>query len=231
MFRDGRRHGEGALWYSSGARYEGQWDTDKKQGQGAYMFEDGTVFLGQFAADKPLLEQGCITGADTSLAELHPAGCGASCRIISAPCTSTPSDAGANTPDARRASAGGSTAASAAANPPGFGPRVAGLQLYIVDLLADCQAPCATYKTVSNLLTGYNSELRALYDKYRCGTCSRLSLLGNRPPGLACTAAWGVLLVMIRQKCSLRSWQNHEVHSSCAVQFIAGVIINTTMCF
>jgi hypothetical protein len=48
---------------------------------------------------------------------------------------------------------------------------------------------------------------------------------------LACTAAWGMLLVMIRQKCSLRSWQNNEVHSSYAVQFIAGVIINITMCF
>eukprot|EP00775_Hariotina_reticulata_P006988 gene6988-7202_t len=191
MFKDGQRHGEGALWYSSGARYEGQWDRDKKQGLGVYMFEDGTVFAGQFAADRPVLEQGCISGAESSLAELYPAGCRSSCGTVPPPSAGTPSDAGATTADTRAASFGGGTASSAAAGPPGFGPRVACLQLYIADLLIGCEAPCATYKLVSNILIGYNSELRALYDKYSCKWSPVIKLEMSRSSwALQCGQLW-----------------------------------------
>jgi hypothetical protein len=55
MFVDGRRHGEGALFYANGARYEGCWMSDKKHGHGVYYFEDGSVFEGQWVDDRPVL--------------------------------------------------------------------------------------------------------------------------------------------------------------------------------
>lgn len=56
MFKDGKKHGEGVLFYSNGARYEGQWSNDKKQGEGVLVFENGTVFVGEFADDKPIID-------------------------------------------------------------------------------------------------------------------------------------------------------------------------------
>ncbi|GMH38680.1 hypothetical protein BSKO_06564 [Bryopsis sp. KO-2023] len=55
MFRDGRRHGEGVLYYATGARYEGEWENDSKEGDGIFIFEDGSEFHGTFHNNKPVL--------------------------------------------------------------------------------------------------------------------------------------------------------------------------------
>jgi hypothetical protein len=184
MFKDGKRHGEGALWYSSGARYEGQWHSDRKQGSGVYIFEDGTVFAGQFAADRPVLQEGAMLGAaDTFAAE----DCVAAAAVPAAASSDEHQQAIATDSTAaagRAASVAGNTAlaapAPAAGDPaaastsssavpesvPGFGPRVSSQQLYVADLLLECDAPAASYKAVVNLLTSVNTELRALYDRY-----------------------------------------------------------------
>eukprot|EP00879_Flechtneria_rotunda_P021841 GHRR01023031.1.p1 GENE.GHRR01023031.1~~GHRR01023031.1.p1 ORF type:complete len:297 (+),score=88.70 GHRR01023031.1:909-1799(+) len=204
QFKDGKRHGEGSLWYSSGARYEGEWEHDRKQGHGVYGFEDGSVFAGQFAADRPVMDSGSFTGAADTLrtnpapVSTVPAATGGNGGSI--PSTSgrhpvkgmstSSANVGIDLPQpAQQTSASGAAAAapsavadtaaggnvastgtaaggSPIAGPPGFGPRVSILQLYIADLLQEYDAPAATYKTISNLLVGYNTELRALYDKY-----------------------------------------------------------------
>jgi hypothetical protein len=42
------------------------------------------------------------------------------------------------------------------------------MQLYIADMLQEYEGqPAVVYKAVSNLLVGFNTELRLLYDKYR----------------------------------------------------------------
>lgn len=167
MFKDGKRHGEGSLWYSNGARYEGQRELDKKQGPGVYVFEDGSVFSGQFAADRPVLDAGTFSGAaDTFPPEIHTAGATDRPRGSS---TATPRDTALAATGAQAVNADGSatsTSAASATCPPGFGLRVSALQLYIDDLLQDVDKPAATYKAISNLLVGHNSELRALYDRY-----------------------------------------------------------------
>jgi hypothetical protein len=64
MFLAGRRCGEGALFYASGARYEGTWLNDLKHGGGIFVFEDGSVFTGGFQQDKPCLEEEQSFGPD-----------------------------------------------------------------------------------------------------------------------------------------------------------------------
>jgi hypothetical protein len=189
MFVNGRRHGEGALWYSSGARYEGQWDSDRKHGNGVYIFEDGTVFAGRFAADRPVLQEGAMLGAaDTIATAAEDASSGAAAATLTsaaqvagqqqAPAADTSAAAGrASSPASNNAlpAAAPPAADDAAASPsssaalesvPGFGPRVSLPQLYIADLLLECDAPATTYKAVLNLLISVNTELRALYDRY-----------------------------------------------------------------
>ena len=56
MFRDSKKHGEGALFYSNGGRYEGEWRADRKHGDGVLVFENGTVFSGNFEDDKPVVD-------------------------------------------------------------------------------------------------------------------------------------------------------------------------------
>lgn len=73
MFKEGQRHGEGTLYYSSGARYEGQWQRGRKHGQGVYVFEDGSVFRGQFLDDRPVLATGAVLGAESTFAAMHSA--------------------------------------------------------------------------------------------------------------------------------------------------------------
>lgn len=65
MFMAGRRCGEGALFYASGARYEGTWLNDLKHSSGIFVFEDGSVFTGGFQQDKPCLAEGQCFGPDT----------------------------------------------------------------------------------------------------------------------------------------------------------------------
>jgi hypothetical protein len=74
MFKDGKRHGEGTLFCSTGARYEGQWQADKKHGEGLFVFEDGSVFAGQFIDDRPVLATGAFitaAGAQPALQGKH----------------------------------------------------------------------------------------------------------------------------------------------------------------
>eukprot|EP00878_Enallax_costatus_P044980 GHUV01053798.1.p1 GENE.GHUV01053798.1~~GHUV01053798.1.p1 ORF type:complete len:432 (+),score=116.05 GHUV01053798.1:471-1766(+) len=172
MFKDGKRHGAGLLWYSNGACYEGHWEHDKKQGQGVYVFEDGIVFSGQFAADRPVLDAGTFLGAaGTFPPEIQAA---TPSNRPSGSSTATPRDAALAATAAQGPNAEGSSTAAGAATasgPPGFGQRISALQLYIEDLLQDVDEPAATYKAISNLLVGHNSELRALYDRY----CNHLS--------------------------------------------------------
>jgi hypothetical protein len=182
MFIDGRRHGEGALWYSSGARYEGQWDSDRKHGNGVYIFEDGTTFAGRFAADRPVLVEGAMLGAEDTFAADTPAAAASAAAeanghtrvpvsgsIAEAGDVSSP--AGSSTIPAAAHAAMDIAAVSPSSSPavenvPGFGPRVSSPQLYIADLLLECDAPAVTYKAVVNLLISVNTELRALYDRY-----------------------------------------------------------------
>jgi hypothetical protein len=190
MFKDGKRHGEGALWYSSGARYEGQWHSDRKQGTGVYIFEDGTVFAGQFAADRPVLQEGAMLGAANTFAAEAPGAAAAAVPAAAVPAAELRNEqqqttASSSTAAATRAaSAAGNSGSASPASPvaddaaagisssavpesaPGFGPRISSPQLYIADLLLECDAPAASYKAVVNLLTSVNTELRALYDRY-----------------------------------------------------------------
>lgn len=55
QFKNGQRHGYGALHYATGAKYEGEWQAEQKHGRGVFIFEDGTVFDGMFADDQPVL--------------------------------------------------------------------------------------------------------------------------------------------------------------------------------
>lgn len=61
-FRDGQRHGYGALYYATGASYEGEWQLEQKHGRGVFTFEDGTVFDGMFADDQAVLSEGQAWG-------------------------------------------------------------------------------------------------------------------------------------------------------------------------
>jgi len=271
MFKDGQRHGQGTLFYSSGARYEGQWQHGKKHGQGVYQFEDGSVFTGEFAEDRPVLSSGvllnavstltsCSTGLQTPRPAVAAAAAAAetpsdtsnndagSCNstehmaqpggttaeqavppatgssssaaasprlpapspqatdgLDKTPATRTrpgpagkgstgskPAPAAVASPPAKRASTAASTlpqaaegatasgegafgasikpaAAASSGSGPGFGPAVSVMQLYIADLLQEYDGQAAaTYRTVSNLLVAFNTELRLLYDRYRC---------------------------------------------------------------
>ncbi|KAA6424510.1 MAG: hypothetical protein FRX49_05722 [Trebouxia sp. A1-2] len=62
MFKDGQRHGYGALYYATGASYEGEWQHEQKHGRGVFTFEDGTVFDGMFAEDQAVLKEGQAWG-------------------------------------------------------------------------------------------------------------------------------------------------------------------------
>lgn len=234
MFKAGQRHGEGTLYYSSGARYEGQWQHGRKHGQGVYVFEDGSVYSGQFIADRPenAGAPGAVQGAASTFLPAGSSGCSGSSAPDAAAAKQQPKPSSAkpgsaagpakSTPAAKAAAATGSTNGSgkaatgskASAAPPaaaataskrastagsgtrpgsaataggassssssaGFGPASSVMQLYIADLLQqyDDQQPEAVYKAVSNLLVGYNTELRLLYDRYRCVRgCGRLAL-------------------------------------------------------
>lgn len=189
QFLDGRRHGEGALLYSSGARYEGTWAADRKEGEGVYVFEDGTVFEGRFVADRPDVACGRFSfgssgapsdGGNSGGNGGSGANSGSSGGGSAAGAAATPEKGGRRgaAKGADSAAASGSTQAGPAPPPAaagahlpaqpaaGFGPRVASLQLYIDDLLEGTEAPPAAAKAVLNLLVGANPELRALYDRY-----------------------------------------------------------------
>ncbi len=51
-FLDGRRHGHGTFYYSSGTKYIGDWKTDQKHGKGKVIFRNGTVIDADFVNDR-----------------------------------------------------------------------------------------------------------------------------------------------------------------------------------
>ena len=64
-FLAGRRHGEGAMLYASGARFEGCWVDGKKEGHGVYVFEDGSALEAVWRDDRPVDGSGvCHWGSE-----------------------------------------------------------------------------------------------------------------------------------------------------------------------
>ncbi len=107
-----------------------------------FVLEDGSVFEGAFKADRPDLATGRFSyGA---------AGAAGSGGGVSA---------------ATGAAAAEAAEASCQSAGVEFGPRVGVLQFYIGDLLGEEAAPEAA-KAVTNLMIGFNPDLRLLYDKY-----------------------------------------------------------------
>jgi hypothetical protein len=141
-FRDGQRSGYGVMHYATGARHEGQWLADKKQGLGCFVFENGDIWQGAFDEDRPVV-------------------------VVAAPAAAT--DAG---PDSS------SDPASSPSPPPPppsehkFAPQNVGVTIQISDLLDQEESPPAAARGVKKVLMVFNSDLRALYDKY----CRRPSL-------------------------------------------------------
>ena len=53
-FVQGKRHGQGTFFYSSGAHFEGTWDNDEKHGPGKFVFEDGLLYDKGYNQDRPV---------------------------------------------------------------------------------------------------------------------------------------------------------------------------------
>lgn len=51
--RQGKRHGRGVSWNSSGGRYEGEFRDGKHSGHGVWTTPDGDVFDGNWVNDRP----------------------------------------------------------------------------------------------------------------------------------------------------------------------------------
>ena len=51
-FLDGRRHGHGTFYYSSGTKYIGDWKADQKNGKGKVIFRNGTTLEADFFNDR-----------------------------------------------------------------------------------------------------------------------------------------------------------------------------------
>jgi hypothetical protein len=105
------------------------------------------VFDGPFSADRPDLSRGALTYGSAGPSPPLPAAA----------------------PAAAAGAASDVAGVSSQTAEPRFGPRVAVLQLYIDDLLGGKEPPAACARAVVNLLTGFNPELRGLYDRYWCG--------------------------------------------------------------
>jgi hypothetical protein len=50
-WKDGKRHGQGTLYYKSGSRYEGEWKDGKRHGQGTFFWNDGDRYEGEWKDD------------------------------------------------------------------------------------------------------------------------------------------------------------------------------------
>ena len=51
--KDGKPHGQGTYFYANGGHYEGQWKGGKLLGQGTYYGTDGSRYEGEFKSGKP----------------------------------------------------------------------------------------------------------------------------------------------------------------------------------
>ncbi|CAF1078293.1 unnamed protein product [Rotaria sp. Silwood1] len=67
-FLDGRRHGQGTFYYSSGTKYIGDWKADQKHGQGKVILRNGTIIEADFLNDRIITP---LTSDMTSMLELE----------------------------------------------------------------------------------------------------------------------------------------------------------------
>lgn len=67
-FLDGRRHGQGTFYYSSGTKYVGEWKADQKHGKGKVVFRNGTTIEADFVNDRIITP---LTSDMTSMLELE----------------------------------------------------------------------------------------------------------------------------------------------------------------
>ncbi|CAF3897884.1 unnamed protein product [Adineta steineri] len=51
-FLNGRRHGQGTFYYSSGTKYIGEWKSDQKHGKGKVILRNGTIIEADFSYDR-----------------------------------------------------------------------------------------------------------------------------------------------------------------------------------
>ncbi|KAG2786404.1 hypothetical protein Pcac1_g4460 [Phytophthora cactorum] len=155
-FHEGLRHGRGVFFYANGARYEGEWKTNVKDGYGLFFYEDGRVFVGLFRQDRSV-EGSYATAATAGLITASPTP-------LSPPAESTIA-----------------AAAPSPSQPPSSSSNIAGIMLYISDLLpiADTSRREKARKAVEHAALRINTELRALYRE--CIKDSRRSSASNDP--------------------------------------------------
>ncbi|CAF1308496.1 unnamed protein product [Rotaria sordida] len=67
-FVDGRRHGQGTFYYSSGTKYIGEWKADQKHGKGKVILRNGTVIEADFLNDRIITP---LTSDMTSMLEIE----------------------------------------------------------------------------------------------------------------------------------------------------------------
>ncbi|GMF46510.1 unnamed protein product [Phytophthora fragariaefolia] len=140
-FHEGLRHGRGVFFYANGARYEGEWKANVKEGYGLFFYEDGRVFVGLFRQDRSV--EGTYATAATGACMLAPA-----------------SPVKADLPEPNT-----SVAAISSPQTPSSSSSVAGIMLFINDLLpiVDILKREKARKAVEHTALRINTELRALY--------------------------------------------------------------------
>ncbi|KAE8993030.1 hypothetical protein PR003_g20734 [Phytophthora rubi] len=140
-FHEGLRHGRGVFFYANGARYEGEWRANVKEGYGLFFYEDGRVFVGLFRQDRSVE----ITYATAS--------------------TTTGSAAPVSPLKAEPTEPNAAVATVSSSQPPSSSSSVAGIMLFINDLLpiADLPKREKARKAVEHAALRINTELRALY--------------------------------------------------------------------
>ncbi|EGZ14875.1 hypothetical protein PHYSODRAFT_504737 [Phytophthora sojae] len=140
-FHEGLRHGRGVFFYANGARYEGEWKTNVKEGYGLFFYEDGRVFVGLFRQDRSV--EGSYATASTTTGGIVPV-----------------SPVKADSAETNVAST-----VISSSQPPSSSSSVAGIMLFINDLLPISDIPKRekARKAVEHAALRINTELRALY--------------------------------------------------------------------
>ncbi|GMF13602.1 unnamed protein product [Phytophthora lilii] len=145
-FHEGLRHGLGVFFYANGARYEGEWKANVKDGYGLFFYEDGRVFVGLFRQDRSI-EGSCATAATPGV--VIPTS------PVKVPSAALTELAESPTP----------VTAVSPSQPPSSASSVAGIMLFINDLLPKADLPKRekARKAVEHAALRINTELRALY--------------------------------------------------------------------
>jgi hypothetical protein len=87
------------------------------------------------------------------------------------------------------------------------------MQLYIADMLQEYEGqPAVVYKAVSNLLVGFNTELRLLYDKYRWVCQAAAVVVEGR--GVASGRVLSITSRTIQEQCRPRQYCMLQRHAS-----------------